>query len=260
MVSLSDYQTDTLQLLRDTNSLLTTPAQLLRWINLARNQTCLMTGCLEVLVAGNCPLGTSAVPGSLVVGGGIPGSKGVQLFQTIAGLEKYPYAYATPFIQANNPGVKAAVEVKQVAISWGSYRPAMTWMPWQDMQAYYRAASINVFNYPVAWSTTGDGIRGEVWLYPPPSVTGALSTSTFAQGEMEWLCSCIPLDLKTANDYEAIPEPYTNGVKFGAAMYAMLGAQRYGTADLFRDMWADDLGLDRNSVDRGQPGNYYWGV
>lgn len=257
MPNLQDYQTDTSQLLRDSNNMLTTLTQLNRWINLARRDVCLVTGCLEALVAGNCASGTSAVPGTAIVGGAQPGNNTYQLFQTIANLEKYPYAYATPFLRANNPGYKAVIEVKQVAVSWGSFRPAMKWMPFADLQAYYRAASINVFNYPVAWATTGDGERGEVWLYPPPSVSG-VSALQNSQGEFEWYCSCVPLPLYTANDFEAIPEPYTDAVKFKAASYAMLGSQRYGTAQVYNDLFTDELGIDRQSVDRGQPGNYYW--
>ena len=237
--------------------MLTTRTQLIRWINLARKKTCQMTGCLEALISGNCASGASAVPGLAVVGAALPGNDTVQNFQTIANTECYPYAYATPFLQANNYGYKAVIEVKQVAISWGSFRPAMTFMPWVDLQAYLRASSINVFNFPVVWSTKGDGVRGEVWLYPPPSVSG-VSTVGNSQGEMEWYVSCIPKDLYSNNDYEAIPDPYTDAMKFLAASYAMLGTQRYGTAQVYADLWADELGLDRWSVDRGQPGNYYY--
>lgn len=256
MVILQDYLIDTSQLLRDTNFMLTTEAQLIRWINEARTKTCQMTGCLEALVYGNCPSGVSAIPGQMVVGATQPGNNTTQAFQTLPNVEKYSYAYATPFIQANNPGFKAAVEVKQVAISWGSFRPAMTFMAWPDLQAYYRAASINVFNFPVLWSTTGDGLRGEVWLYPPPSVSGGLGQ----QGEMEWLTSCVPQPIYSNADFEAIPEPFTSSIKYKAAHYAMLAAQRYGTAEIYYNLWADQLGLDRWSTDRGQPGNYYWKV
>lgn len=257
MVTLVDYQTDTSQLLRDTNNMLTPLAQLNRWIHAARRQTAIKTGCIEVLIAGNCAAGTSAVPGTAVVGAAQPGNNSVQLFQTIANVEKYPYAYALPFLRANNQGVDAIIEVKQVAISWGSFRPVMAWKPWQDMQAYCRSYNIGVFNYPVLWSDTGDGVRGEVWIWPPPSVSG-VSTLQGSQGEMEWLCACVPSRLFTADDYEAIPDPYTGAVKYKAASYAMLGAQRFGTAQIYNDMWADELGIDRESVDRGKSGNPYY--
>jgi hypothetical protein len=257
MPNLIDYQNDTSEFLRDTNHLLTSLPVLNRWINAARNQTALKTGCIECLIAGNCAIGTSAVPGTAIVGTAQPGNNSVQLFQTIAGVEKYPYAYATPFLQANNAGVKAVVEVKQIAISWGSFRPAMVWMPWQDLQSYARSWSTLMSSNPVVWSDTGDGERGEVWLWPVPSVSG-VSTLQGSQGEMEWLTSCVPLPLYTANDYEALPDPYTGAIKYKAASYAMLGAQRYGTAQLYNDMWADELGIDRESVDRGKSGNPYY--
>jgi hypothetical protein len=257
MANLSDYITDTQSLMRDQYNLLTPLPQLIRWINQARSRTCLKTGCIEILIAGNCPSGTSAVPNSLVPSAAQPGQNSVQKFQTIADCELYSYAYANQFLRANNTGVKGIVEVKQVAISWGSFRPAMRWWPWQDLQAYSRAYNIGVYNYPLIWSDTGDGEVGNVWLWPAPSITGVSSLQA-SQGEMEWLVSCVPLPLYTANDYEAIPEPYTNAVKYKAASYCMLAAQRYTTAQLFSDMWADDLGLDRESVDRGKVNDYYF--
>lgn len=256
-MNLEDYIIDTQSLMRDGNALLTPLTQLTRWINQARYDVCLRTGCIEVLVAGNCPAGTSAVPGFAIPNAAQPGNNLAQSFQTIAGVEKYPYGYANQFVRANNTGVKGIVEVKQVAVSWGSFRPAMRWWPWQDLQAAARSYNIGVFNYPMVWSDTGDGERGEVWLWPPPSVSG-VSSVTQTQGEMEWLCSCVPLNLYSANDYDAIPEPYQRGVKYGAAAYCMLGAQRYGTAQIYHDMMSDNLGLARTSVDRGKVSNFYW--
>lgn len=257
MANLTDYLTDTTSLTRDSSYLLLSKTQLTRWINAARHHIALTTGCIEILISGNCPAGTTAVPGSAVPGAAQPGNNLVQSFQTLAGVEKYPYAYANPYLRANNQGVKAVVEVKQVAVSWGSFRPVMTWVPWQDLQAYSRSYNMGVFNYPIAWSDTGDGERGEVWLWPPPSVTG-VSNLVGSQGEMEWLTSCVPLPIYSDNDYEALPEPYSNAVKYKAASYAMLSAQRYGTAQIYQDLYSDQLGLDRTSVDRGKSGNAYW--
>lgn len=256
-MDLNGYITDTQALMRDNLALLTPLPQLTRWINQARYDICLRTGCIEVLVAGNCPAGTSSVPGYALPNAAQPGNNLAQSFQTIAGVEKYPYGYANQFIKYNNEGVKGVIEVKQVAISWGSFRPVMRWKPWQDMQAYCRSYNIGVFNFPLIWSDTGDGERGEVWIWPPPSVSG-VSSVTQTQGEMEWLCSCVPKNLYSANDYDAIPEPYQRAVKYGAAYYCMLGAQRYGTAQVYHDMMSDSLGIARVSVDRGKVNNPYW--
>lgn len=256
-MDLSQYILDTQALMRDSNFLLTSQAQLIRWINQARYDICLKTGAIEVLVAGNCPAGTSCVPGFAQPNACQPGNNLAQSFQTIAGVEKYPYAYANNFIKYNNTGVKGIIEVKQVAVSWGSFRPVCRWMPWQDLQAYCRSWNVGVYNFPLIWSDTGDGERGEVWLWTPPSISG-VSSVTQTQGEMEWLCSCVPLNLNTANDYEAIPEPYQRAVKFGAAKYCMLGANRYGSAQIYSDMMSDSLGIARVSVDRGKVNDPYY--
>lgn len=256
-MNFSDYVTDTQALTRDSNALLTPLSQLTRWINRARYLCCLHTGCIERLIAGNCPSGTSSVPGYAIPDAAQPGNKLSQSFQTIANVEKYPFAYANKFLRANYPGIKGIIEVKNVAISWGSFRPVMRYTPWEDMQAYCRAYNIGVYNYPLIWSVTTEGEKGEVWLWPPPSITG-VSSLIASQGEMEWLCSCIPFDMHSNSDIESIPEPFQQSIPFAAAAYCFLGAQRPGSAQIYMDMFTDQLGIERISVDRGQPGNPYW--
>ena len=124
-MNLTDYITDTQSLMRDMNALLTPENQLIRWINNARYDICLRTGCIEVLVSGNCPAGSSSVPGYALPNAAQPGNNLAQAFQTIAEVEMYSYGYANQFIKANNTGVKGIIEIKQVAISWGSFRPAI---------------------------------------------------------------------------------------------------------------------------------------
>ncbi len=254
--NLQSYIIDTQALMRDQNFLLTSQTQLIRWINKARYDVCLKTGCIEVLVSGNCPAGSSSVPGYAMPNAAQPGNNIATACQTISGVEMMPYGFFNQFIQANNTGVKGMIEAKQLAISWGSFRPEMRWMPWINFQAYCRSFNIGVNSYPLIWADKGDGERGEIWIWPPPSVSG-MPGVTQTQGEIELLTSCIPLDLYTANDYEAIPEPYQKGVKYGAAFYCMLGAQRYGTAQIYHDMMSDSLGISRVAVDRGKS-NSYW--
>src|ERR1700679_529561 len=102
-MNFDDYATDTQALTRDSYGLLTPIAQLTRWINRARYLCALKTGCIEKLIAGNCPAGSSSVPNNAIPGAAQPGNKLSQSFQTIANVEKYSYAYANQFLLANNP-------------------------------------------------------------------------------------------------------------------------------------------------------------
>ena len=93
-------------------------------------------------------------------------------------------------------------------------------MPLEDAQAFLRAWNVNTQSYPSVWSTNGTGEQGQVFLYPIPGTAS----------EMEWLCSCAPIDLNLDSDVEAIPRPYQDAVKYWAASRAFLASNRTGLA------------------------------
>ncbi len=256
-MNLSDYVQDTSAILRDSNNLFTSLADLKRYINQARYQIALKTGCIRVLVPGQAPFGSSAVPGTFLPGAAIPSAANIQ-FQTLQGVEKYPYGYANPFIQRLNQGVKGVIDVIDVAVSWGGIRPNMNWVPWEDLQAYARSYNVGVFSYPFLWSTNGDGENGQIWLFPVPSIpTGAVNTAGF-QGEMEWDCTCVPKPIYTDDDVEALPEPFQQYVKFYAAYLSLMAAQRYGAAGIHWQYLDEHLNIGRVASDRGKVPNWYY--
>lgn len=217
MTKLSDYQIDTASLLHDSSNLFTGLFQLNRWINEARDQVAMDSGCLRVLAAGQAPFGIGAQAGTAVPGGALPGQPPVTGFQTIPGQEVYSYAYANQYVAAQNRGIRGVGDVVGVAVSWGgSVRPMMTWMPWDELQAYARSYNVGVFGWSMAWSNSGSGENGKVWLWPAPS----------SVSEMEWDCLCLPTPLNTDNDYEAIPPTYAKAVKFFAASLAFESSNR----------------------------------
>lgn len=247
------YITDTRAILNDRLGMFTPRTQLVRWINQGRNQVAKVTGCLEVLVPGNAPIGSVANPGSAIPGGVIPGADpgadAATAFYTIAGVESYAYGYANSFLQQYNDGVNEVFDVKQVAVQWsGNTRIALNWMAWDDFQAYLRAYSNITTSYPSVWSTLGNGQNGKVFLYPPPS------TPT----EMEWLVSASPLALYSDDDYDAIPDPFTQAVKYYAAHLAYLGSQRWTQADGMEAEFYRQIGIDRPAVDSGKTPTYYF--
>jgi hypothetical protein len=126
-------------------------------------------------------------------------------------------------------------------------RPVMDWVPWEYLQAHGRSYSVGVFTYPFMWSTYGDGSQGQVWLFPVPGIAC----------EMEWDCTGDPASLHSNNDYEAIPEPFTEGVKFFAARQAFLASFKYAAADWMLQEFVREGLLDRVSVARGRVPTYY---
>lgn len=258
-MALSAYITDTRELLRDTYGLFTNDATLTRWINSGRRLIAYKTGCLRFLISGQSPFGAGAQAGSLIPGGAQPGSipgagNNAQLssttntFQTIPGVEMYPFSFATPYVQAQYAGVKAVVDIVSLAVSWGgAERPMMAWMPWDDLQAYGRAYNVGVFSYPSLWSTNGDGENAQLWLFPVPSTAD----------EMEWDAICTPKDIYADSDVEALPLPFSEAVKYAAAYYVYLSSKQFDMADIMMAQMDSMLGTSRLTSDRGKTPNYY---
>ena len=250
-MSLQTYINDTRLLLRDTQGLFVPEQTIISYINSARNKVAEHTGCVRRLIYGQAPSGVLATPGVAVPGQIVPGTQATTSFTTLVGLEKYSYDYGNQFLRQLYAGVRGIMDVVEVTVSWGSCRPAMTWMPWEDLQAYARAYNIGIQNFPSVWSTYSEGDFGEVWLWPIPTQSGQA-------GEMEWDCFCWPNEIYTSDDFDAIPMPFQSAVKYYAAYLAQEGAQRAGLADRMLQRFNETLGINRVSVDRGKTSNYYW--
>lgn len=259
MYTLTDYRIETNDLLRDSGNLFFSVAQINRYINKARQEVAKRTGCIRILIPGQAPFGNSSIAGTAIAGGAQAGVESVSTFQTISGVEKYPFSFANPYVRKWNAGVKGIIDVIDVAVSWGGIRPALSFLPWDDLQAYARSYNVGVTSYPFFWSTNGDGERAQVWLFPVPNMGVPVAQQVQgSQGEMEWDTICVPKPLYSDTDIEAIPEPFQQEVSFFAAHLALLGAQRYGAANIMLDLFNDHLGIDRVASDRGKTASYYW--
>ena len=243
---LQSYLNDVRDLLRDVNAQFYSTTQLTRYINQARYQVVQMTGCIQILVAGGSPFGSDTTVGTALVGGAVVGAQGnpqgKSVFNTIPGVEMYPFNLANAIVQAQNGGVKGVVDVMSVSVSWGGMRPTLNWMPLEDAQAFLRAWNVNTQSYPSVWSTNGTGEQGQVFLYPIPGTAS----------EMEWLCSCAPIDLNLDSDVEAIPRPYQDAVKYWAASRAFLASNRTGLASEMDKEFNNHLILAGVASDRGK--------
>lgn len=251
-MSLSDYVNDTRLLLRDTQGLFVPEQSLVRYINHARDKVAEHTGCIRRLIYGTPPSGAISTPGIAIAGAMTPGAPTATTFATIANVEKYSYDYGNQILRQLYPGVRGIMDVVEIAISWGSTRPAMSWMPWENLQAYARSYNIGMQNFPSYWSTYSEGEWGEVFLFPVPSQTG------IASGEMEWDVFASPSPIYTNDDFDAIPTPFRSAVKYYAAYLAHDGAGRTGMADRALAQFNQTLGVSRVAVDRGKTENFYW--
>ena len=257
---LSTLILDTQLLLHDTGGTFSTPQTITRYVNQARRQAAQWTGCIQRLISGQSAFGASAQPGAFIPGGAQPGAlpgsapnaqtfATTNTFQTIAGVERYPYqGFANPYLQAQHEGCAAIMDVATVSVSWaGSVRPTLDFIPWEQLQAYARAYATLVESYPYYAACMNDGENGEIWLFPVPS---------FAM-EMEWYVYATPKDLATDDDYDAIPAGMRNAVPYGAAQYAYLSKQMFGQAEMMEGMFRERLGLARVASDRGKVPSWY---
>jgi hypothetical protein len=242
------YLADSASLLRDWGNQFTSQSRLTRWINLGRKQVCKLTGCLRALVPGTAPYGAVSTPGSMIPGSFAPGTPDNSGFYAWEGTERYSYQYANPFVRAANQGYAEIFDVFGVAVAWGSARPVLRWMPWDEMQAYCRVYSAITSSYPAIWSTFGTGTSGQVWLWPPPS----------QNLEMEWDATCLPNDLASNDDFDAVPASMRSAVKFYAAGMANLGTFRQGAAEAMFQMFMQHVQIDATAAEGGKVPDYYW--
>lgn len=264
-MALSNYIQQVGMLLHDQSHLFTSEQQLVLWINESRRQCAQRTGCVRRLVAGQSAFGANSQPGSFVPGGAQPGAlpgnvpitsglavqgAAVNALQTIPGQERYPYiGFFNPYVKATYAGVEGIIDVNSCSVNWGgSVRPTLAWMPWEDLQAYARAYATLVTSFPYYWSCYNDGETGEVWMFPAPSTAGDIELDAY----------CVPSDLYSDDDYDAIPPGFRNAIKFGAASLAYMTSKRYQDAEIMDNIFNDRIGTGAVARDRGKTPNYYY--
>lgn len=257
----SDYITQTQYLLRDSNNAFISQSQLTTWVNRTRVSLAKNTGCIRRFVTGQSAWGATAQPGAAIPGGMQPGAlpaaqmstSGAAIggMQTIPGVERYAYrGFFNPYLQQQYEGLRGIVDSIDLSVNWGgggAFKPALMWMPFEDFQAYCRSVSTQMFNDPAAWTVFNDGEEGEIWMFPPPSQVG----------DIELDCTCLPSDIYSDADFDAIPATFRETVKFGAASLAFMSSQRYAQAEVMQSLFQSGMGVDRVAADRGKPGVVY---
>lgn len=243
-MSLQTYINEVQDLIRDQQGLFVSQQTLTSYINDARAATSLLTGCCRRLIVGVPPFGAQSTPGLAVPGGAMPGSNPNSTFSTITGQERYPYiGYGNNYLNQQYRGLRGICDVISVSGSWGgAVRPSLDWMPFEEFQAFCRSNIILVTNYPVVFSIYNDGEAGEVWLFPVPQ----------SANEMEWDTFCTAGPIYTNDDFDAVPAPFRNGVKYYAAARAFEARGSYAASQLNYERFFDSNQLRRGAVDRGK--------
>ena len=141
------------------------------------------------------------------------------------GQEVYPFSGIDV---SQFPGVKSVYSVRSVSIIYLNYRYSLPIYSFSVYQAMIRQYVASQYLYvPTFGAQLGRGTGGSFYLYPPPS----------QQFQFELQCYCLPQDLETDADYEAIPDPWSDLVPYFAAHLAFLELQNMNAARGYLEMF-----------------------
>jgi hypothetical protein len=158
-------------------------------------------------------------------------------FSTTAGQNIYQFSALNTYVQATT-GINQIQGIYSVAVSQGTIKPVLDYLPWQAMQAYMLSYNSQYTGYCEAWSQYAFGTLGSLYLWPIPSGTFATDIDTY----------CLPSTLVNTTDVCAIPYPWTDAVAFFTAYYCLLNAQRHEEAKMMKDEYDNLLKWARASV------------
>lgn len=125
------------------------------------------------------------------------------------------------------PGVDSIFAVIDVAVIYANYRYELPWYPYSVYQAMIRQYPTQYLYVPTMMTQFGDGTSGALMFYPLPS----------QPYRSEWDCLCLPSDLQTDLDFEALPLPWTDAVPYMAAHLAYLELQNANMARMYLEMY-----------------------
>ena len=145
------------------------------------------------------------------------------------------------------PGVDSIFNVRSVSIIYANYRYSLPKYAFTIYQAYIRQYPFQYQYVPTFFTQFGQGAGGSLFFYPLPSQTY----------QMELDCLCLPSDLQTNNDYEALPAPWTDAVAYFAVKLAYEELQNLNAANYYQ-MQFDKYLLGYSQAARiGGPTNVY---
>lgn len=258
--TLQTYITACRRLLHDAQANFWTDAELIDYVNEARNRVAADTGCTRSLQSiilnvqsctgtgsgGNTITGVSPTPdqtwiGSSILGTGLSGIvssnpiveqvSGTTL--TISGtatagaLSFTYYQEAYPFTSVTLNNGKAIIDIANITCIWGNTRYALQYKPWSMYNAMMRSY-VAFQQRPVMFS-----VYGQNTVFIGPIVDQQYVT--------EWDCIITPLDLTTLTQVETITYPYTDPVPYYACYLAKIKDSSWDEAQTFKQEYFDKI-------------------
>lgn len=140
--------------------------------------------------------------------------------------ESYRFA---DFPVSTFPGIRSVFAVLDVSILYNNLRYTLLRFSFSDYQAFIRQYPFQFSYVPVAYCIQQDGVNGNILAYPFPSQQYAFEPD----------CLCLPIDLQTDRDYEAIGDPWTEGIPYLAAMFCYQELQNFNSARYYGDLFKE---------------------
>lgn len=178
---------------------------------------------------------------------------------TVTGIEVIPFSALNTVLAtwnsnavsgSPNPivGLRQVIKVFDVACSQsGTFKPMLTPVIWSEYQAYLRIYQNTQQNYPVYWSQYGQGVAGNIYLFPIPAQPLQMDVD---------VCATV-VDLTSDSTPEAIPYPWTDAVPYYAAYLAYENSSRKEDADRMFKMYTMFMKRGRAFSETPFTPNYY---
>lgn len=148
----------------------------------------------------------------------------IQAKMTVANQEVYKFS-DIDLSQAEGYG--AVFAVQSVSIIYSNYRYSLPMYDFSTYQSTIRQYPNQYLYVPTMASQRGQGTSGDLYLYPIASQAYPLELD----------CFCLPNDLSTDSDYEAIPQPWQDAVPYFAAHLCYLELQNLNAAEYYLKLY-----------------------
>lgn len=265
MTTLNQYELQLDDLLHDPNNQVWSQSQLDRYINEARRQIVMDTGCLRSLQTCYLTQGQESytfgqVTGAVINSGGSNysspaisfaggGGSGVAATLTQSGgavnainFTSFGSGYTTApaaTVTDGGSGTGAQIvtgvlnvntyDVLAVSVIWGAERYQLDWYPFSQVSKYIRTwLSTNYQRQPIAWAVYGEQ---QIFISPPPDQNYQCEIDTII----------LPTDLTDYTTNDPIPVLNQDCIKFYAAHLAKFNIEAYGEAEIFKARYTDKM-------------------
>ena len=145
------------------------------------------------------------------------------------------------------PGFGTIYNVRSVSILYANYRYSLPMYSLSTYQAMIRRYTQQYQYVPAAGCQVGQGSSGYFLLYPIPSQPLQIEFDAF----------CTPSDLSQDTDYEALPSPWTEAVKFYALHLLYAELQNFNVSRMYFEMFERQMKVYSTSARPGRVTNPY---